>query len=100
MLRVGFRRVKTFRTVNTENVMLLSSLLVIEAKCRVFSLSIVYTEAKYLLKTCAMEKGSAVHHYSREYNCVCYLHIYIKMFNRLNLFGRFLNRCAHLLLLD
>ena len=49
-LRVGLRRVKTFRTVNTENVMLLSSKLVIEAKCEVSSLSIVYTEAKYLLK--------------------------------------------------
>ena len=58
MLKVGVRRFKTFRTVNTENIMLLSSLLVIEAKCGVSSLSIEYTEAKHLLKTCAMEKGS------------------------------------------
>ena len=58
MLRVGLRRARTFCTANAENVMLLSSLLVIEAKCGVSSLSIVYTEAKYLLKACAMEKGS------------------------------------------
>ena len=58
MLKVGLRWFKTFRTVNTENIMLLSSLLVIEAKCGVSSLSIEYTEAKHLLKTCAMEKGS------------------------------------------
>ena len=60
MLRIGLRRVKTFRTINTENVMLLSSLLVTEAKCGVSSLAIVYTEAKYLLKTCVMEKRSVI----------------------------------------
>ena len=59
MLRVGLKRVKTFRIVNTENVMLFSSQLVIEAKCGVSSLSVVYAEAKYLMNACALEKESA-----------------------------------------